>query len=289
MTRARGLGRGLGALIPVAPAGVDEIDIDLIVPNPLQPRVAFNEESLAELVESVKEHGIIQPLLVSASKAEGVYQLVAGERRLRAARQAGLARVPVVIKDVASSELLELALVENLQREDLNVLEAAQAFRRLSEEFGMTQEQIAARVGKSRAAVSNAMRLLALSDEIKASLATGEISEGHGRALLGIEDEAARRHSWQQVIERGLTVRQTEKLARLPGKGAATADGIETSDRRPATDPEIAALEERLRATVGTKVDLRRRKNGQGRLVLHFYSDEELESLLARLGVGTEV
>ena len=292
MTRARGLGRGLGALIPVAPAGVDEIDIDLIVPNPLQPRVAFNEESLAELVESVKEHGIIQPLLVSASSAEGVYQLVAGERRLRAARQAGLARVPVVIKDVASSELLELALVENLQREDLNVLEAAQAFRRLSEEFGMTQEQIAARVGKSRAAVSNAIRLLALSDEIKASLATGEISEGHGRALLGIEDEAARRHSWQQVIERGLTVRQTEKLARrsaLPGKGAATADGIETADRRPATDPEIAALEERLRATVGTKVDLRRRKNGQGRLVLHFYSDEELESLLARLGVGTEV
>ena len=284
MTRARGLGRGLGALIPAATAGVDEIDIDLIVPNPHQPRVAFSEESIAGLVESVKEHGIIQPLLVSASSAEGVYQLVAGERRLRAARQAGLARVPVVIRDTASHELLELALVENLQREDLNVLEEAQAYRRLSEEFGITQEQISARVGKSRAAISNAMRLLALSDEIKASLVSGGISEGHGRALLGIEDEAARRYAWQQVIERGLTVRQTEKLARR----ATTAGGDETSVRQPATDPEIAALEERLRATVGTKVELRRRKNGRGRLVLHFYSDEELESLLTRLGVGTE-
>ena len=284
MTRARGLGRGLGALIPPATAGVNEIDIDLIVPNPHQPRVAFSEESLAGLVESVKEHGIIQPLLVSASSAEGVYQLVAGERRLRAARQAGLARVPVVIRDAANSELLELALVENLQREDLNALEQAQAFRRLSEEFGITQEQISARVGKSRTAISNAMRLLALSDEIKASLVNGGISEGHGRALLGIEDEAARRRAWQQVIERGLTVRQTEALARR----ATAAGGIETSARQPATDPEIAALEEKLRATVGTKVDLRRRKNGRGRLVLHFHSDEELESLLARLGVGTE-
>lgn len=284
MTRARGLGRGLGALIPAATAGVDEIDIDLIVPNPHQPRAAFSEESIAGLVESVKEHGIIQPLLVSASSAEGVYQLVAGGRRLRAARQAGLARVPVLIRDAASHELLELALVENLQREDLNVLEEAQAYRRLSEEFGITQEQISARVGKSRAAISNAMRLLALSDEIKASLVSGGISEGHGRALLGIEDEAARRRAWQQVIERGLTVRQTEKLARR----ATTAGGDETSARQPATDPEIAALEERLRATVGTKVDLRRRKNGRGRLVLHFYSDEELESLLVRLGVSTE-
>ena len=284
MTRARGLGRGLGALIPPATAGVEEIDIDLIVPNPHQPRIALDEESLAGLVESVKEHGIIQPLLVSVSSAEGVYQLVAGERRLRAARQAGLARVPVVIKDVASRELLELALVENLQREDLNVLEQAQAFRRLSEEFGITQEQISARVGKSRTAISNAMRLLALSDEIKASLVSGGISEGHGRALLGIEDEAVRRHAWQQVIERGLTVRQTETLARR----ATSAGGVETSARQPATDPEIAALEEKLRATIGTKVDLRRRKNGRGRLVLHFYSDEELEGLLTRLGVGTE-
>ncbi len=284
MTRARGLGRGLGALIPPATTGVDEIDIDLIVPNPHQPRIALDEESLAGLVESVKEHGIIQPLLVSASSAEGVYQLVAGERRLRAARQAGLARVPVVIRDAASRELLELALVENLQREDLNALEQAQAFRRLSEEFGITQEEISARVGKSRTAISNAMRLLALSDEIKASLVSGGISEGHGRALLGIEDEAARRHAWRQVIERGLTVRQTEALARR----ATAAGGVGTSTREQATDPEIAALEERLRAAVGTKVDLRRRKYGRGRLVLHFYSDEELEGLLARLGVGTE-
>ncbi len=281
MTRTRGLGRGLGALIPATAGGIDEIDVDLIVPNPHQPRTTFDEETLDELVESMKEHGVLQPLLVSTSNAEGVYQLIAGERRLRAAKLAGLSRVPVIVKEAATRELLELALVENLQREDLNALEEAAAYQRLAGEFGITQDEIAQRVGRSRTAVANTMRLLALSDEIKQSLAAGAITEGHGRALLAIEIEAERRQVWQQVIERGLTVRQTEQLARRSPNPAS----------KPATngvDPEIDQIESRIRDALGTKVELRRQKNGRGRLVLHFFSDDELNGLLSRIGVAAE-
>ena len=285
MTHARGLGRGLGALIPPTVAGgVDEVDVDLIVPNPHQPRSAFSEESIAELTASIREHGILQPLLVSVGEAEGTYQLVAGERRLRAARLAGLTRVPVIVKEAASRELLELALVENLQREDLNPLEEAQAYRKLTEEFGMTQEAVAARVGRSRTAVANSVRLLALSDEMKESLAGGIISEGHARALLGLADEAMRQQAWRELVEHGLTVRQTEDLVReWPSGDGAKA---EAKPRRRRDDPERDAVEASLRASLGTKVELRRRASGRGRLVLHFYSDEELEGLLARLGVS---
>jgi ParB family chromosome partitioning protein len=284
MTRQHGLGRGLAALIPGAAVGVEEVDPDLIVPNPHQPRAAFSEESLQQLVESIREHGVIQPLIVSAGESPGVYQLIAGERRLRAARLAGLTRVPVVVKEAADHELLELALVENLQREDLNALEEAQAYRRLADEFGLTQEAIASRVGRSRTAVANSVRLLGLSDEIKASLAAGEVSEGHARALLGLDSEAARREAWRQVVERGLTVRQTEELVRH------WADAPQTSARPARRDqnPEIASLEEKLRTALGTKVELRRGAKGRGRLVVHFYSDEELESLLRRLEVPLE-
>ncbi len=281
MTRTRGLGRGLGALIPATAGGIDEIDVDLIVPNPHQPRTTFDEESLDGLVESMQEHGVLQPLLVSSSNAEGVYQLIAGERRLRAARRAGLTRVPVIVKEAANRELLELALVENLQREDLNPIEEAIAYQRLGGEFGITQEEIAKRVGRSRTAVANTMRLLALSDEIKQSLASGTISEGHGRALLSIEDEAARRAAWQQVIDQGLTVRQTEQLPRRRPNGSAklATNGV---------DPETDQIEARIRDALGTKVQLRRQKNGHGRLVLHFFSDDELHGLLSRIGVTAE-
>ncbi len=229
----------------------------------------------------MKEHGVLQPLLVSSSNAEGVYQLIAGERRLRAAKLAGLSRVPVIVKEAATRELLELALVENLQREDLNALEEAAAYQRLAGEFGITQDEIAHRVGRSRTAVANTMRLLALSDEIKQSLAAGAITEGHGRALLAIEDEAVRRNAWQQVIDRGLTVRQTEQLARRSPAGASkpASNGV---------DPEIDQIESRIRDTLGTKVELRRQKNGRGRLVLHFFSDDELNGLLSRIGVAAE-
>lgn len=283
MTRSRGLGRGLGALIPASTGGVDEVDIDLIVPNPHQPRASMSDDSLGELIGSIREHGVLQPLLVSVSDSEGVYQLIAGERRLRAARSAGLTRVPVVVKEAASRELLELALVENLQRQDLNPLEEAQAYRRLAEDFGMTQEAIAGRVGRSRTAVANAMRLLALSDEMKASLASGELSEGHARALLGLADETARHEAWRQVVERGLTVRETEELVRRRPAGGAGKAGSKAVAR---VDPDLAALEEKVRTSLGTKVELRRRKSGKGRLVVHFYSDEELEGLLDRLGVS---
>ena len=281
MTRTRGLGRGLGALIPATAGGIDEIDVDLIVPNPHQPRTTFDEAALDELVGSMKEHGVLQPLLVSTSNTEGVYQLIAGERRLRAAKLAGLTRVPVIVKEAATRELLELALVENLQREDLNALEEAGAYQRLAGEFGITQDEIAHRVGRSRTAVANTMRLLALSDEIKQSLAAGAITEGHGRALLAIEDEAERRNAWQQVIDRGLTVRQTERLARRGPNGASdpASNGV---------DPEIDRIESRIRDILGTKVELRRQKNGRGRLVLHFFSDDELNGLLSRMGVAAE-
>ena len=283
MTRSRGLGRGLSALIPAAAGGVDEVDIDLIVPNPHQPRTNMSDDSLGELVESIREHGVLQPLLVSMSDSDGVYQLIAGERRLRAARLAGLTRVPVVVKEAASRELLELALVENLQRQDLNPLEEAQAYRRLAEDFGMTQEAIAARVWRSRTAVANAVRLLALSDEMKASVASGEISEGHARALLGLADGTARREAWQQAVERRLSVRETEELVRRWPAGIAAKGGSKASRQ---ADPETAALEGKIRASLGTKVELQRRKSGRGRLVVHFYSDEELEALLDRLGVS---
>jgi ParB family chromosome partitioning protein len=262
---------------------VDEVDVKLIAPNPHQPRFEISDESLEELTESIREHGLLQPLLVSVSGSEGGYQLVAGERRLRAARRAGLSRVPVVVREAASGELLELALVENLQRKDLSPLEEAQAYRRLVDEFGMTQESIASRVGRSRTAVANAMRLLGLSDEVKASLASGEISEGHARALLGLEAGAARRQAWQEVVERRLTVRQTEELVR---RRAAGEDSAPVATARGRSDPELTALEARVRESLGTKVQLRRRADGRGRLVLHFYSDEELEGLLGRLGVS---
>jgi ParB family chromosome partitioning protein len=257
------------------------VDIDLIVSNPHQPRVMFDRRSLEELAESIREHGLLQPLVVSRLDDEGgaapVYQLIAGERRLQAARLIGLARVSVVVREASSQQLLELALVENLQRMDLNPLEEARAFRRLADEFGLTQEAIAGRVGKSRTAVTNSMRLLALDDEMKASLAGGEISEGHARAILAIEDTRERRQVWRQVVEKGLSVRETEALAKSrPGR----------SPKRPSRarvrDAETAAIEERLRAALGTRVSLHRTHRG-GRLTIHFYSDEELEAVLRRL------
>ena len=274
--RRSGLGRGLEALIPDLQPAVEEVDVDLIAPNPQQPRTAFDPESLAELAESIREHGIIQPLIVSRPAAGGApYQIIAGERRLLAARQAGLARVPVIVREASSQALLELALVENLQREDLGPLEEAGAFRRLADEFGLTQEAIAGRVGRSRSAVANSLRLLTLSAEIRASLARGEITAGHARALLGIDDAAERRRAWRRILEGHLTVRDAESLAKRRAKRRVAA--------RPRPSADLAAIEERLRGSLGTKVELRRGRKG-GRLVIHFFSDEELEAIIERLG-----
>lgn len=287
-----GLGRGLGSLIPGS-SGVDEVDIDLIAPNPEQPRTRIDPAALADLAESVRVHGLLQPLVVTRQVAPSgavSYQLIAGERRLHAARMAGLKRVPVVVRETSSRGLLELALIENLQRADLGPLEEAAAFRRLVEEFGLSQEEVAARVGKSRAAVSNTIRLLDLPTEVKDGLAAGAISEGHARALLGLPDQAARLRLYTEVVAKGLSVRQTEELVRrlrdtpsppspLPRKGRRGREGV---------DPDLAAIEEQLRMALGTQVRLERSRRG-GRIVIQFYGDEDLEGLLARLlGSGRE-
>lgn len=282
MTSRFGLGRGLGSLLPSSPGG-EEVDIDLIAVNPRQPRAAFAPDQLAELVESVRAHGILQPLVVSQRTSESgatSYQLIAGERRLRAARQAGLTRVPVVVRESTPQGLLELALVENIQRADLNALEEAAAYRQLIDEFGLTQEVVAGRVGKSRTAVANALRLLGLPESVRASLSAGEISEGHARALLGLADEAARLDLWREIIARGLSVRQTEEAVR---RARETAPPTEKAPRPP--DPTLAHLEERLQTSLGTQVRLERSRAG-GRIVIRFYGDEDLEALIERL-LGT--
>jgi ParB family chromosome partitioning protein len=276
----------LEALIPKRAPGVDEVDIDLIVPNPHQPRSAVDEASLEELAASIREHGVLQPLLVSAGEPEGVYQLIAGERRLRAARMAGLTKVPVVVRESAPRELLELALVENLQREDLNPIEQAQAYRRLADEFGMTQDEIAQRVGRSRAAVANALRLLTLEPELRESLAQGEITEGHARALLGAP-EAVRLEAWREVVRRGLTVRETEALVRRLRRSPSKQASVQTKEA-PSMAPELRAAEEALRRALGTKVELRVGSGGSGQVVIHYYSQEELNALLTRLGARVE-
>jgi len=276
--RKSGLGRGLEALIPAveddeagAVQGVLEVPLTSIIPNPHQPRSPIRDQDLVELAASIEEHGIIQPLVVT--RAPDGYHLIAGERRWRAARLAGLSTVPAVVKEVAPSEMLELALVENLQRADLNPLEEATAYRQLVEEFGHTQEQVARRVGKSRVAVSNTLRLLKAARPVQEALLEGRISEGHARALLGLEQAEAQEAALKMVLKRGLNVRQTEELVRR-------LLGLRREERQPAREvsPETRALETRFREALGTKVSLTRGEKG-GRLVIYFYSDEELDAL----------
>jgi ParB family transcriptional regulator, chromosome partitioning protein len=281
--RKTGLGKGLGALIPSADVeteqGVIEAPLSSITPNPHQPRSTIRDQDLVELAASIEEHGVIQPLVVN--RTPDGYQLIAGERRWRSARLAGLSTVPVVIKDVAPREMLELALVENLQRSDLSPLEEAMAYQQLTEDFGMTQEQVARRVGKSRAAVTNTMRLLKAARAVQEALLADKISEGHARALLGLEREEAQAAALKTVTKQALNVRQTEALVRrLQGEAQKKAAP------KPAVSPETRALENDFREALGTKVSLNRGKKG-GRVVIYFYSDEELEALYERL-VGIE-
>lgn len=292
MASNRGLGRGLGALIPEgAPSDVripqTDVPIERVVPNPWQPRSVMREEELEELTASIREFGIIQPLLVSVERgADGqdTYQLIAGERRLRAARAAGLTRVPVTIRQSTPQELLELAIIENVQRADLSPLEEAIAYQRLVEEFRLTQQEVAVRVGKSRTAIANTLRLVTLAPEIRESLASGDITEGHARALLGMPDEDVRREIWERVIAGHLNVRQTEQLVReasRPARPPATV-AVEASTLQ----HQRAAMEQHLQRALGTKVTLRQSSRGRGSLTIHFYSGEELEGVLDRLGIG---
>jgi ParB family chromosome partitioning protein len=283
--RRIGLGRGLDALFPSSSssgnldAAVQEVDVDLIGPNPYQPRTVFDPEAVAELAESIKEHGVIQPLIVTrpADRSGAPYHLIAGERRLLASRQAGLKKVPVIVREASPQALLELALVENLQRQDLGPLEEALAFKRLAEEFTLTQESIATRVGRSRSSVANSLRLLSLPPEIQASLARNEITAGHARALLGIEDRDEQVQTWKRIVEGSLTVRDAEQMARDAGKASAVAPAPTPMPRR--RSAEVASLEEHLRVSFGTKVDLKKGRKG-GTITIHFFSDEELNSIL---------
>jgi ParB family transcriptional regulator, chromosome partitioning protein len=282
------LGKGLSALIPDAPdpirPGVVEVDVDRLSPNGQQPRLQMDEARLAELAHSITTHGVIQPILV---RREGdVYRIIAGERRWRAARRAGLLKVPVVIRDVTADDgrqLLELALIENLQRENLNPVDEALAYRRLADEFALTQEQIAAAVGKDRSSVANTLRLLKLPEEVRADLAAGVLSMGHARALLAIADETAQRHAAREVIARGLSVRDTEMLVRTLSGTAGDPDSPRARprarrDTEQGTDVHTRAAEDRMRFVLGTKVRIRRRGQG-GLLEIEFTSEAELNRL----------
>jgi ParB family chromosome partitioning protein len=277
VARSFGLGKGLEALIPRgAEAPPAQVPIDRVRRNPHQPRVAFNEEELAELAASIAAHGVIQPIVVRGS-ADGGYELVAGERRLRAARMAGLQMIPAVVRESEANELLELALVENVQRADLNPIEEASAYRELIGEFGLTHEAVATRVGKSRVAISNALRLLDLAAETRQAIIDGRITEGHGRALAALTIPELQRAVLQVVLERHLSVRQTEELVRRKRDAPATR-------RRPLSE-DLADLEAQLRGILATKVGIVRTRKG-GRLVIDFYSDEELDRLYAIITRG---
>jgi ParB family transcriptional regulator, chromosome partitioning protein len=325
MNRKRGgLGRGLGALIPqgseaeeqttpspetpasrpaepaepqpaagaveapTVSAGLFEVSIDSISPNPHQPRQSIPPDKLEELAASIREHGVLQPLVVTRA-GQGKYSLIAGERRWRAAQLAGLEMLPVVVKEVTSSEMLELALVENLQRSDLNPLEEALAYKSLVEDFGLRQEDVAGRVGKSRTAVTNAIRLLTLPRQVQESLGLGLIEAGHARAILQVPDEARQLRLLEQTVAEGLNVRQVEALARRLADAPAHEDEAEPRDGGPAQDDlydQMRHLEGRFRDALGTKVQLSRSSRG-GRLVIYFFSDEELDRIYGTI-VGEE-
>jgi ParB family chromosome partitioning protein len=278
--RTFGLGRGLDALIPGAreERGVLEIGLDRISRNPNQPRTMFGEEQLGELAASIAVHGILQPVVVRPL-ADGSYELIAGERRLRAARIAGLETVPAILRDTAGEETnLELALIENIQRENLNPIETALAYRELIDRFGLTHEAVARQVGKSRVAVSNALRLLELAPETRSAIVDGRISEGHGRALAAITIPELQRAALAVVLERGLSVRQTEELVRRKRAEQPSRERLSLSH-------DLQDVEAQLRGMLATKVGIQRTRRG-GRLVIDFYSDEELDRLYSIITRG---
>ena len=277
----RGLGKGLDALIPGGfqpePSGdSQQVPIIAITPNPSQPRSEMDIEGLQELAKSILEHGIIQPLILSKNATDNQYTLIAGERRLRAAEIAGLESVPAIIREVTEQERLEIALIENLQREDLTPLEAALSYRQLNDEFNLSHEDISARVGKSRASITNTLRLLKLPDKVQSALKAREISEGHARALLGLPSKKSQIAVLQTVLNNQLNVRQTEILVR-----EYSGQKPEVKKVKKTVSPEIKSLEDQIRMLLGTKVTLNHGKKG-GTIVIHYYSEEELNTLIDR-------
>ena len=281
--RRPALGKGLSALIPDVPepvtrSAVAEVDIDLLAPNDQQPRLQMDEGKLEELAQSIRANGIIQPILVR--HAGQTYRIIAGERRWRAAQRAGLLKVPVVVREVpedSAQQLLELALIENIQRENLNPIDEALAYQRLAEEFALTQEQIAAAVGKDRSSVANLLRLLKLPQEVRADVVSGALSMGHARALLALPDAAAQRHAAREVIARGLSVRDAEALVKRLSN-PKTAGGAASPKAEHRSDVHTRAAEDRMRFALGTKVRILRRGQG-GTIEVDFGSENELNRL----------
>ncbi len=278
MAKRSGLGKGLEALIPgdfLPPSTAAEkfVPISMIAPNPSQPRGSMNAEDLQDLASSIREHGIIQPLVVTLESHTGIYTLIAGERRLRAAQIVGLEKVPVIVRTASDQERLELALIENVQRSDLSPLETAAAYHRLSSEFNLSHEQISNQVGKSRAAVTNTLRLLTLPAKVKMSLASSEISEGHARTLLGLPTEQSQLSALQTVVNHNLNVRQTEDLVRRLTGEKPNKPAVKNAD------PMAKEIEEQLRGKLGTRVTLKHGEKG-GTLTIHYYSNEELTQIL---------
>ncbi len=275
------LGKGLGALIPDLSSlddrerkalGISEIELDKIVPNEYQPRKTFADESLKELAASIREHGVIQPIIVH--RIGSTYGLIAGERRWRAARLAGLKTIPALVKEASKRELIEQALIENIQREDLNPLEAAEAYKRLQDEFRLTQEDVARRVGKERSTVTNFLRLLHLPKEVKQDLSAGSLSMGHAKALLSLERSRDQVQAAAMIVKKGLSVREAEMLAtRL--KNPAKEKKVRPSN-------ELKSVEEKLRKALGTKVSLAPKAKG-GRIVIDYYSNDDLDRILEKL------
>ncbi len=287
MARKGGLGKGLDALLQdtsqsastaprSADSGITEAPINKVIPNPQQPRQIMKEEQLRELADSIIEHGVIQPLIVTYNEPQDQYILIAGERRLRASQLAGLKTIPVLVREATNQQQLELALIENVQRADLTPLETAEAYEHLRNEFSLSHEEIASRVGKSRTAVTNTLRLLKLQPAARQALADDQITEGHARALLALPTKQGQTAALQTIIKQELNVRQTEELIRkLSGEKPVPKP-------RKAPAPEILELEQQLRTHFGTKVTLSHGKNG-GSVIIHYYSNEELDALMGRL------
>ena len=281
MSDKRRLGRGLGALINEAlteTGDINEIPLSRIEPNPFQPRVNFDEEKLQELADSIKEHGVVQAVVVSPAGEDGYY-LVAGERRCRAARMAGLTRIPALVRELDKKTMIEIALIENLQREDLNPIEEAMAYRRLMDEFGMTQEQLGQRLGKSRPAIANTVRLLALPQKVQEAIIQGELSAGQARPLLALPEAARQEELARQIAARKMTAREAERLAAgAAGSAGKGRPGKDTS----AGDPFLKELQGNLQRRLGTRVKIYRRGGG-GAIEISFYGDDDLDRLLGLL------
>lgn len=273
----KGLGRGLGALLPEVQEKelVTEVAVEEIVPNRYQPREQFDEGKLEELVQSVQEHGVVQPVLVRPRP--GGYELVAGERRWRAALKAGLSSIPAVVKELSDVELMEIALVENLQREDLNPIEEARAYAKLINEFGLTQEQLARRVGKSRPQVANTLRLLHLDEELQKAILDGQISMGHAKVLLAIEEPSVRKEVAARVLQGKLSVRETEELL-IESK----PKGRKRPGKQTGKDPQLLELEEVLRASLGTRVRIISGRK-KGKIEIEYYGTGDLERITGLL------